>query len=192
MAAPTRVKRRLFLPVLVSVFVVVAGCAPSTEVAERKPAAHSVVQALPSSDDRPVRLRIPELGVDGGLQPVGLLAGGAMETPPFGKIGWYDEGPPPGAPGPAVIVAHVHGPRGNDVFAHLHELHRGDRIRLDTTGGTVVFRVDATVLVKKESLPYDRLWPKTHRRLLSLITCGGTPTAAGYPDNTIVFAHALS
>lgn len=139
-----------------------------------------------------MRLQIPEIGVDGTLQPVGLLAGGAMETPPFGEIGWYDEGPPPGAPGPAVVVAHVHGPQGDDVFARLHELRRGDRIRLDTTGGAVVFQVDSAILVKKESLPYDRLWPNTRRRLLSLITCGGKPTAAGYPANTIVFAHAMS
>ncbi len=114
-----------------------------------------------------------------------------METPPFGEVGWYDEGPPPGAPGAAVIVAHVHGPQGDDVFARLHELRRHDRFRVDTTLGTVVFEVDDLVQVDKDDLPYDRMWPETDRRLVTLITCGGKRTANGYPLNTIVFAHAI-
>ena len=147
--------------------------------------------ALPSGDFQPTRVVIPDLHVDEGLQPVGLLPDGAMETPPFGKVGWYDEGPPPGATGAAVIVAHVHGPQGDDVFARLHELRRHDRFRVDTTLGSVEFEVDELVQVKKEDLPYDRMWPDTKRRLVSLITCGGQRTAAGYPLNTIVFAHAI-
>lgn len=146
---------------------------------------------LPSGDSRPTRVVIPAIAVDDGLQPVGLLSDGAMETPPFGKVGWYDEGPPPGAVGAAVIVAHVHGPQGDDVFARLHELRRHDRFRVDTTDGSVEFEVDDLVQVAKEDLPYDRMWPDTHRRLVSLITCGGKRTAAGYPLNTIVFAHAV-
>jgi len=146
---------------------------------------------LPSADLRPTRVVIPDIGVDEGLQSVGLLPDGAMETPPFGKVGWYDEGPPPGAPGAAVIVAHVHGPQGDDVFARLHELRRHDRFRVDTTLGSVEFEVDDLVQVDKEDLPYDRMWPDTDRRLVSLITCGGKRTATGYPLNTIVFAHAI-
>lgn len=146
---------------------------------------------LPFGDFEPTRVTIPDIGVDESLQPVGLLPDGAMETPPFGKVGWYDEGPPPGAPGAAVIVAHVHGPQGNDVFARLHELRPHDRFRVETTVGTVEFEVDDLVEVDKEDLPYERMWPDTDRRLVSLITCGGTPTAGGYPMNTIVFAHTI-
>ncbi|HKY58993.1 MAG TPA: sortase [Aeromicrobium sp.] len=146
---------------------------------------------LPSGNLEPTRVVIPDIGVSEPLQPVGLLPDGAMETPPFGEVGWYDEGPPPGAPGAAVIVAHVHGPQGDDVFARLHELRRHDRFRVDTTLGTVVFEVDDLVQVDKDDLPYDRMWPETDRRLVSLITCGGKRTANGYPLNTIVFAHAI-
>ena len=152
------------------------------------PAATSV---LPSGDFQPTKVVIPDIGVAEGLEPVGLLPDGAMETPPFGKVGWYDEGPPPGAVGAAVIVAHVHGPQGDDVFARLHELRRHDRFRVETTLGSVEFEVDELVQVDKEDLPYDRMWPDTDRRLVSLITCGGKRTANGYPLNTIVFAHAI-
>ena len=147
--------------------------------------------ALPSGDFQPTRVVIPDIGVAEGLQPVGLLPDGAMETPPFGKVGWYDEGPPPGAVGAAVIVAHVHGPQGDDVFARLHELRRHDRFWVETTLGSVEFEIDDLVQVDKEDLPYDRMWPDTSRRLVSLITCGGKRTTAGYPLNTIVFAHAI-
>ena len=159
---------------------------PTQTTQQQSPAA-----ALPTADDTPTRLSIPRIDVDGGLQPVGLLADGAMETPPYGKIGWYDEGPPPGAVGASVIVAHVHGPEGDDVFARLHELRPGDRVQVDTTGGSVAFEVEATIVVDKEDLPYERLWPETTSRRLSLITCAGERTASGYPANTIVFTHAI-
>ncbi len=147
---------------------------------------------LPSGDFRPTRVVIPDIGVAEALQPVGLLPDGAMETPPFGEVGWYDEGPPPGAVGAAVIVAHVHGPQGDDVFARLHELSSGDRFRVETTAGSVEYEVDDLVQTEKEDLPYDRMWPDTDRRLVSLITCGGERTADGYyPLNTVVFAHAI-
>lgn len=155
------------------------------------PSTSSETSVLPAGNIRPTRVVIPDIGVDEGLQPVGLLPDGAMETPPFGKVGWYDEGPPPGAAGAAVIVAHVHGPQGDDVFARLHELKRHDRFRVDTTLGSVEFEVDDLVQVDKEDLPYDRMWPDTDRRLVSLITCGGKRTASGYTQNTIAFAHAI-
>lgn len=161
------------------------------EAAPAPTTASGETSVLPSGQFQPTRVVIPDIGVAEGLQPVGLLPDGAMETPPYGKVGWYDEGPPPGAVGAAVIVAHVRGPQGDDVFARLHELRPQDRFRVDTTLGSVEFEVDDLVQVDKEDLPYDRMWPDTNRRLVSLITCGGTPTASGYPLNTIVFAHAI-
>lgn len=154
-------------------------------------AAPAETSALPSGDFQPTRVVIPDIGVAEPLRPVGLLPDGAMETPQFGKVGWYDEGPPPGGVGAAVIVAHVHGPQGDDVFARLHELRPDDRFTVETTVGSVEFQVDDLVQVAKEELPYDRMWPDTDRRLVSLITCGGKRTASGYPLNTIVFAHAI-
>ena len=89
----------------------------------------------------PTRLSIPEIGVGERLHGVGLTPDGAMETPDFGDAGWYDVGPRPGAPGPAVVVAHVHGPAGDDVFARLHELDAGDRVTVERTDGSSTFVV---------------------------------------------------
>jgi LPXTG-site transpeptidase (sortase) family protein len=143
---------------------------------------------------RPTRLVIPAIHVDEGLYGVGLKTDGAMETPDFGDAGWYDEGPRPGAPGPAVIVAHVHGPAGDDVFAELDELEAGDRVTVRDTRGVSTFVVDSVERARKEALPYHRIWDHTDQPVLRLITCGGKPDPVTrmYPDNTIVYAHLAS
>lgn len=139
----------------------------------------------------PIRVTIPAIGVNERLHGVGLKPNGAMETPQFGQAGWYDLGPRPGASGPSVIVAHVHGPAGDDVFARLHELKPGDGVTIDRTDGSSTFVVDSVERVKKSSLPYDRIWNDTDVPELRLITCGGEPDPVTrvYPDNTIVYAH---
>jgi LPXTG-site transpeptidase (sortase) family protein len=140
---------------------------------------------------RPTRVVIPAIHVDESLSGVGLKSDGAMETPDFGAAGWYDAGPRPGASGPAVIVAHVHGPAGDDVFAELHTLQAGDRVTVRDTKGVSTFVVDSVERARKESLPYDRIWNDTDEPVLRLITCGGKPDPVTrmYPDNTIVYAH---
>lgn len=139
----------------------------------------------------PTRLLIPAIGVREQLHPVGLKADGAMQTPDFGDAGWYDVGPRPGAPGPAVLVAHVHGPGGDDVFARLHELKPGDTVTVRRTDGVATFVVETVERARKEALPYDRIWTDTDQPVLRLITCGGKPDPVTrvYPDNTIVYAR---
>jgi LPXTG-site transpeptidase (sortase) family protein len=113
-----------------------------------------------------------------------------MRIPDFGDAGWYKLGPRPGARGPAVLVAHVHGPAGDDVFSRLHELQPGDKVTVHRTDGASVFVVESSEQVPKEDLPYDRIWNETDAAVLRLITCGGTyDKQAGYSDNTIVYAR---
>jgi LPXTG-site transpeptidase (sortase) family protein len=147
--------------------------------------------AVPRRVGRPTRLVIPAINVDEHLHPIGLKPDGAMQTPEFGEAGWYDRGPRPGAVGPAVVVAHVHGPAGDDVFAELRRLRPGDRVRVDRTDGSATFVVDAVEQVAKEHLPYRRIWTRTDRAVLRLVTCGGIPDPVTrvYPLNTIVYAH---
>jgi hypothetical protein len=157
------------------------------------PAAPALAPA-PRRIGRPTRVVIPAIGVDEDLDAVGLKPDGAMQTPDFGDAGWYDPGPRPGAPGPAVIVAHVHGPDGDDVFAELHTLEPGDMVVVRDTKGTSRFVVDAVEQARKEALPYHRIWNRTGEPVLRLITCGGKPDPVTrmYPDNTIVYAHLAS
>lgn len=186
--------------------VVGCGNAPATRpeaVPTRVPAqvqvttpgpAAPVPDPAPRRVGRPTRVQIPAIKVDEALTGVGLRSDGAMATPDFGDAGWYDEGPRPGAPGPAVIVAHVHGPAGDDVFADLHTLGPGDRVLVRDTRGVSTFVVDSVERARKEALPYDRIWSHTDEPVLRLITCWGEPDPVTrmYPDNTIVYAHLAS
>ena len=186
---------------LVATLSTLTGCgshepppAPVAHVApvqEHAPAPAATAQPAPRHVGKPLRVQIPAIGVDERLYGVGLKSDGAMETPDFGDAGWYDRGPRPGAAGPAVVVAHVHGPGGDDVFARLHTLTPGDRVTVRRTDGASTFVVDSVERAKKEALPYHRIWNDTDDAVLRLITCGGTPDPVTrmYPDNTIVYAH---
>jgi LPXTG-site transpeptidase (sortase) family protein len=174
----------------------VVGCtpAPAADPPQEPTPSSAATPATPVADaGKPTRVEIPAIGVTEKLHPVGLNPDGSMHIPDFGDAGWYDPGPRPGAPGPAVLVAHVRGPNGPDVFWRLHELEPGDRVTVHRTDGTSTFVVDGTEQVRKEKLPYDRIWPKTDDAVLRLITCGGEfdPQIGGFPDNTIVYAHLV-
>ena len=141
----------------------------------------------------PVRIEIPAIGVDDEVVPVGLLDDGAMAVPDFGLAGWYELGPKPGAPGPAVVAAHVDSREGPDVFYGLHELEPGDEIHLhDADGDTETFTVTDREQAAKDELPTDRIWHDApdDEPTLRLITCGGTFDHAerSYQDNIIVYA----
>lgn len=147
--------------------------------------------AAPVGD--PLSVSIEVIGVDVPLGAVGLQADGAMQTPDFGDAAWYSPGPRPGEPGGSVLVAHVHGPAGPDVFWRLGELRPGDVVTVRHTEGVSRFLVDEVSQTPKDALPTDRIWADTQQPLLRLITCGGQrdPERGGYPDNTVVFAHLI-
>lgn len=114
-----------------------------------------------------------------------------MQTPDFGLAGWYQPGPRPGEPGPAVVAAHVDSKSGPDVFFHLRKLRPKDDILVTDAAGTVrSFSVDGLEQVAKDRLPAGRIWGATDKPVLRLITCGGryNRTTRHYDDNIIVYA----
>lgn len=145
----------------------------------------------PSKVADPVRIRIKAIGVDAEIDRVGLAEDGSMETPKFGRAGWYTEGPRPGQDGPAVVVAHVDSKTGPDVFARLKELKRGAKIQItDKQGKTYEFVARSKRQTDKDELPTQAIWGPTGGPALRLITCGGSfDHATGhYRANITVFA----
>lgn len=193
----------LFIAAVVIAAVGVILALPTLNARTADPSAPGVAVAGPALDagvsspsalpvGRPVRVVIPAIGVDEALAPVGLEPNGAMTMPGYGSAAWYDEGPRPGEPGAAVVVAHVRGPAGPDVFWDLATLRPGDRVTVIGSRGSATFEVRKVETVPKDALPYDRIWPDTDERLLRLITCGGEPfPEGGFPDNTVVYAHLV-
>jgi sortase (surface protein transpeptidase) len=148
----------------------------------------------PAEFGAPMRITIPAIGVDADLVPVGLKDDGAMQTPDFGHAAWYDRGPKPGQPGPAVVLAHVdskaHGP---DVFYRLRELKPGDQVTVHYADRATTFAVTASEQTAKTELPGSKIWNDAKTPVLRLVTCGGAfdRKAGSYLDNIIVYADQL-
>jgi LPXTG-site transpeptidase (sortase) family protein len=158
------------------------------------PAPRSEAPAAAPTLGTPQRVVIPVIGVDAPLVPVGLRPDGAMNTPEFGFAAWYEPGPVPGQPGPAVVVAHVDSKeKGPDVFHRLRELRAGDLVSVHYPEGTRTFAVTGAEQVAKTKLPAERIWNPTGDPVLRLITCGGAfdRRAGSYLDNVIVYADRL-
>ncbi|MGW9026672.1 class F sortase [Streptomyces sp. NPDC055722] len=159
------------------------------------PASAKAVQPLGRS--APVRLRIPAIGVDSSVMPLGLAPDGTVQVPPVmahDRAGWYQHSPTPGEVGPSVILGHVTvGAYGDGVFRRLARLHRDDRIVVRLENGTAaVFTVSAVRTVAKADFPANDVYGDVDRPELRLITCGGPRTGDGYLDNVIVFAALTS
>jgi LPXTG-site transpeptidase (sortase) family protein len=143
-------------------------------------------------EPRPTRIRIPAIGIDARVVRLGLAPDKTMQTPAnFTDTGWFAPGPEPGERGAAVIAGHVDSTSGPAVFYRLGELRRGNAIRVTVAGGKVIrFRVTGLERWPKTSFPTRRVFARTRRATLRLVTCGGAFNSATghYVDNTIVYA----
>ncbi|NVM93900.1 class F sortase [Arthrobacter wenxiniae] len=169
--------------------------APAT--APARPAGPAVVgPILPASI--PVRLQVPEIGINTLLVPLGQAADGSMDVPggqPGDPGGWYKYSPTPGQLGPAVILGHVNNlasPEG--LFYRLHEMRRGQRFSVTRADHSVaVFQVDKLAEVKKATFPTLAVYGNTNRAEIRLITCGGfNQTTGEWTENTVVYGHLVS
>jgi sortase (surface protein transpeptidase) len=143
----------------------------------------------------PVRLRIPAIDVDTGLESLGLASDQSIEVPSEPSVaGWWERGPRPGQVGPAVILGHV---RWNApaVFSRLDALQRGDEVLIDRADGTTArFVVTGQGTYRKAAFPSDLVYYPTLDPELRLVTCGGPyDRATGhYSENLVVFAAQAS
>ncbi|GAB3958020.1 hypothetical protein GCM10027614_74620 [Micromonospora vulcania] len=150
------------------------------------------------SASRPVRLSVPTIKIAAPVAPVGQARDGSIAVPPLerhNETGWYDRGPTPGEPGPAVIVGHVDTKSGPSVFYNLGKLRPGDLIEVARADrSVVVFKVDTVEHFPKDRLPADRIYGHEGPAGLRLITCGGqfVGGGTGYTDNVIAFATLQS
>jgi sortase (surface protein transpeptidase) len=164
--------------------------APPSAVSSSEASFHSVRSYADVAE--PVRLRIPALQIDAPLTHLGVAPDRTIEVPAdFAVPGWFDQGPRPGQPGPAVILGHVDSKAGPAVFYRLNRLPVGAEVFVDRAdGSTVDFRVRGTQHVHKTAFPTDLVYAPTLEPSLRLVTCGGPfdHTKSSYSDNVIVYA----
>lgn len=174
-----------------------AAAAPPTQVAASPQAGLEPGKrgALVLPRSRPVRLRIPTIGLDASVDVVGLTAAGALQVPAAGPgydlPAWYRGSPTPGELGPAVVVGHVDSWTGPSVFFRLGALHPGDQVQVTRADGSrATFLVTGVRRYAKSRFPTRLVYGPVSYAALRLITCGGPfdRTSGHYRDNTIVFA----
>ena len=141
----------------------------------------------------PVAVRVPRVGIDSVLVPLGLNPDNTLEVPrDFSVAGWYIYRPVPGDVGPSIIAGHVDSRTGPAVFYRLRELEPGDSIEVERDDGSVaVFTVTAREQYDKDDFPTERVYGPTEGAELRMITCGGTfdRSVGHYDDNIVVFAR---
>ncbi|MGW0733626.1 class F sortase [Streptomyces sp. NPDC002851] len=170
---------------------------PRAPLAQADAAAHATrgrtAPALPAA--RPLRMRIPSIGVDTDVIGLGLLPDGTLDVPPEGQTqlaGWYEGGTAPGAVGTAITAGHLDSATGPAIFYRLGAVQPGDTVEVDREDGrTAVFTVDTVELVPGDAFPDTKVYGQSDRPELRVITCGGVFRGAGfgYQGNTVVYAR---
>ena len=147
--------------------------------------------------NQPVRVRIPSVGIDAPVAPVGIdIAHGVLGVPPpIARTGWWRDGSTPGARAGAVLIAgHVdRAGVGPGAFFKLRQAKPGDRVSVNTLSGrTFTFRVVSVRNYLKHNLPSDVYSLKGRPRLV-LVTCGGPfiQSAGHYRDNVVLVAEPV-
>jgi LPXTG-site transpeptidase (sortase) family protein len=148
----------------------------ATATAAPEPAA-APAETAPS---QPVRLEIPEIGVDGRLASVGLDANRVPIVPKH-DIAWYNLSAQPGAGENIVLWGHVlrfrETPNTPAPFARLKELKPGAEVLLyDKGGGVHRYTVTQQLWVKPDQVEY--ILPRG-KEMVTMVSCIGDKVITG-------------
>ena len=155
-----------------------------------------------------MRLRIPSLGMDAPIMPVGEDQYGAMEAPGAGHPAsdpiwattfWWKYGALPGAAGNAVLAGHVDRNDGSRaVFWNLRRIQPGDHISITEQSGQVLtFQVtQVKAFANPDGGPNDptiqRVFGPATTANLNLITCAGSWIGTEYNQRLVVFSSLIA
>lgn len=153
------------------------------------PAELPQAQPAPARPGAPLRVRVPRLGVDAPVDPVG--APGGTLTPPSDatRLGWWAEGAKPGQRGSVLVAGHTVS-TGGGALDDLEQLRRGDDVVVRTTTGRRTYEVVTVqvlgkgVLARRAQQIFDQRVPSR----LVLVTCEDWDGVA-YRSNVVVTAR---
>jgi LPXTG-site transpeptidase (sortase) family protein len=140
----------------------------------------------------PVRLKVPNIGVDAAVEQVGFTPDGAMDVPKGpADVAWFDPGPHPGDSGSAVIAGHEGWKDGiRAAFDNLYKLQKGDKIYVEDGKGATTTFVVREMRTYSASQDFSDVFRSTDGGAhLNLITCAGVWNKAqkSYADRLVVF-----
>lgn len=156
---------------------------------------YSVLNSVLEDVELPVRLIIPAIGVDAGVESVGLTPDGAMDVPStYWTVGWFGMGVRPGEAGNAVVAGHLDSKTGPAVFWSLGRLQPGDLVYVQTVDGSeLTFQVVASETYPYDDAPLERIFGPTAVRGLNLVTCNGVfdRGTQNYDKRLVVYARLV-
>ncbi|UOX92880.1 class F sortase [Amycolatopsis sp. FBCC-B4732] len=138
--------------------------------------------SLPLAGAPPASVGIPELGLAlDRVIPLGHV-GGRREQPGTALgVGWFADGPAPGAAGVAVLSGHAGFGYSAGAFARLSTLRPGASITIrDDTGHETRFTVRRTALFPSNEPDSTLVTPEGAGPQLRLITSDGVYDGAGF------------
>lgn len=171
-----------------------------TPVATPAPATSATVAATsaraaelpPAAVAAPVHLRVPTLGIDAEVEPVGAEADGEMEVPgDVATVGWYRPGTAPDDDqGTVVLAGHVDSrAAGPGAFFALERSQPGDEVVVTLSDGRERrYEIVGRRRHPKAALPVTEIFTRAGAPRLALITCGGAFDSRRYADNVVVYA----
>lgn len=137
----------------------------------------------------PERIVVPALGVNAPVVPISGENGTLLPPSNASSIGWWREGPQPGAgSGTSVLTGHtVH--TGGGAFDHLDRLRPGDTVLVRTTAGWVHYAVQRSTSYRKGKLAAraSTIFRPSGPGRLVLVTCSHF-NGREYLANTVVYA----
>ncbi|MEV6871873.1 class F sortase [Amycolatopsis sp. NPDC051128] len=135
----------------------------------------------------PAALKIPDLGLTlDHVVALGRIAGRREQPGTALGIGWFADGPVPGAPGVAVLSAHAGFGYTTGAFAGLGKLKPGATITVrDVTSHEARFTVRRTALFPADEPDSTLVAPEGRGPELRLITSDGTHDNAGLSGERI-------
>ncbi|MFI0905862.1 class F sortase [Streptomyces sioyaensis] len=153
--------------------------------------------AEPLSKSTPVSLDIPDAKVKANqMLPLGLDSSGQLQVPPAsqGNVpGYYTKSVTPGEAGPAIMVAHYDTDKGPALMKNAADIKIGSAIKVGRKDGTTAtFKVRQIQQVGKDGFPTQKVYGKTDRPELRLITCGGPIVKGHRADNIIFYADLVT
>ncbi|MER5564062.1 class F sortase [Streptomyces sp. NPDC002506] len=152
--------------------------------------------AAPLKESKPTGLRIPSAGVDAkSMLDLGVDGNQELQVPPADKgnePGWWTGGVTPGEKGVSVIVAHYDTAKGPALMKNVAKVKAGDTIEVPRAdGSTATFKVREIQQVDKKNFPTEKVYGKTDRPELRLLTCGGPIKGGHRTDNIVLYADLV-
>lgn len=163
---------------------------------EAKQAVEAPAKPAHLARSMPVKLTVPDVGIDTSLIQLGQNEDGSLEVPEsYDVAGWYTGSPTPGEVGPSIIVGHVDNYQGAAVFYRLKELRPGQMITINREDGSVAnFSVTQVAQFDQNNFPTDAVYGNIDHAGLRLITCGGPFDQVNqrYTQNTVIYAAYIT